>query len=159
MTRSAARGPVIVLGTRNEKKVIEIRRMLTDLSVHWEALSSDAPEVEEIEPTFEGNARRKAEQLSAWTGGWVLADDSGLEVDALDGAPGVLSHRYAGEPPDDDANNAKLLREMEHVPSASRGAQFRCALSLAYAGHSRLEVDGLCRAPSATSPEGEHDFG
>lgn len=149
----------IVLGTRNARKVAEIRAGLLGASVALDPLPPGAPEVEESGRTFAANARRKAEILSRWTGGWVLADDSGLEVDALGGAPGVLSHRWAGEPPDDERNNDRLLRELAGVPAARRGASFRCALALARAGAVVAQAEGACRGEIAAARRGANDFG
>jgi XTP/dITP diphosphohydrolase len=93
-------------------------------------------------------------------GAWVIADDSGLTVDALDGAPGVLSARYAGEPSDDEANNRKLLEAVLPVPDERRGAAFRCALALADpSGVIRLEAEGICRGRLIREPRGAGGFG
>ena len=120
----------------------------------------DAPEIDESESTFAGNARKKATELARALGVWVLADDSGLAVDALNGAPGVLSARYAGEPCDDAANNRKLLEAIAACPDAGRGAAFRCALAVAdAAGQVRLEAEGACRGRIIREPRGDHGFG
>ena len=91
----------------------------------------EAPEVVEDAETFAGNARKKAVETARALGLWVLADDSGLAVDALDGAPGVLSARFAGVHGDDEANNRKVLEALADVPDERRGAAFVCALALA----------------------------
>jgi len=119
-----------------------------------------APEVVEDADTFAGNARKKASELALATAHWVVADDSGLMVDALDGAPGVLSARYAGEPCDDAANNRKLVEAVANVPDDRRGAAFRCALALADpAGVIRLEAEGSCRGRLTRDLRGEGGFG
>ncbi|MBI4230789.1 MAG: RdgB/HAM1 family non-canonical purine NTP pyrophosphatase [Planctomycetes bacterium] len=149
----------ILLGTRNGKKVWELREGLRSVGVPLGDLPSGAPEVEETGTTFRANAHLKARALSRWAGEWVLADDSGIEVDALCGAPGVRSHRWAGEPPDDARNNARLLEELRGVPPAGRGASFRCALALARSGEVVAEVEGACRGVVADAPRGANDFG
>jgi XTP/dITP diphosphohydrolase len=93
-------------------------------------------------------------------GQWIVADDSGLAVDALDGAPGVFSARYAGEPSDDDANNRKLLAAISELPDERRGAAFHCALALADpSGAIRLEAQGSCRGRLTREPRGTRGFG
>lgn len=123
----------IVLATRNKKKAEELRRILAGLEVAVLTLEGfpGCPEVVEDRETFEGNAVKKAVAIAACTGKAALADDSGLEVDALNGAPGVYSARYAGAGADDAANTAKLLRELEAVPEGRRSARFVCCLALA----------------------------
>ncbi len=130
----------LLVATRNRGKVRELSRMLDGAS-DLLLLSVDdvpgAPEVVEDGATFEANARKKAREVARATGLMTLADDSGLEVDALDGAPGVYSARYAGlgEGTDprarDAANNATLLAALAATPDAERGARFRCVLALA----------------------------
>lgn len=123
----------LLLATRNAGKVRELRDMLTPLGIELvevEEVERDrgpAPEVEETADSFVGNARLKARGWAAWAGLAVIADDSGLEVDALDGAPGVHSARFAGQHGDDEANNRKLLAELAGVDDARRTARFRAA--------------------------------
>ncbi len=121
----------LLVATRNAGKIRELSRLFEALEVELVGLDRfpDAPEVVEDADTFEGNAIEKARQLALATGLPTLADDSGIEVDALGGAPGVHSARYAGAHGDDDANNAKLLEAMRGV--SDRGARFRCALAFA----------------------------
>ena len=120
----------VVIATNNAHKVEEIRSALNFDG--WEFLTlaecEPYPEPEENADTFEGNARIKALAAHEHTGLAALADDSGLVVDALDGAPGVLSARYAGEHGNDDANNEKVLRELEGVADDERAARFVCSL-------------------------------
>jgi XTP/dITP diphosphohydrolase len=125
----------LVVATRNAHKVREISEILCG-SFDVRDLTSipDAPEIEETGSTFEENAMLKALAISSRTDAWVLADDSGLEVDALGGAPGVRSARYAGEPADDAANNALLLRHLAGIRGRARSARFRCSLALAHCG-------------------------
>lgn len=160
----------IVIGTRNRKKGEE---MIELISPPWEsnprlsglvvATLADyphAPEVDEDAATFAENACKKASETALAIGEWVLADDSGLAVDALSGAPGVMSARYAGTHGDDSANNAKLLAELEIIDDDKRSAAFVCALALADPqGTVRAQAQGRCRGVIARSPRGENGFG
>jgi XTP/dITP diphosphohydrolase len=119
----------------------------------------DVPEVEEDGRTFEENAIKKAREVSAATGLPALADDTGLEVDALDGAPGVFSARYAGEPPDYDSNNEKLLHELEGVRDEERTARFRCVIALAMPGGEVRTVEGTTRGRILRARRGDGGFG
>jgi XTP/dITP diphosphohydrolase len=168
--RSAPASIVLVVGSRNPKKC---REMAVLIAPPWEQSAAlarlgirsladfpDAPDVEEDADSFAGNARKKAVELARALSRYVLADDSGLSVDALDGAPGVFSARYAGRPSDDAANNRKLLEAMATLPDDRRGAAFRCALALADpSGTIRLEADGACRGRITLEPRGEGGFG
>jgi XTP/dITP diphosphohydrolase len=161
---------VLVLGSRNRKKCREMAELIAP---PWEPSRSlerldirsvddfpGAPEVVEDAGTFAGNARKKASELARALLVWVVADDSGLTVDALGGAPGVFSARYAGEPTDDDANNRKVLEALAATPDDRRGAAFRCALALADpAGEIRLEAEGACRGQLTREPRGPAGFG
>jgi XTP/dITP diphosphohydrolase len=169
-SEAVSRSIVLVLGSRNRKKCAEMAELLAppwEPSPHLAALDirslsdfGDAPEVAEDADTFAGNARKKAAVLARATSSWVVTDDSGLTVDALGGAPGVLSARYAGEPCDDAANNRKLLEAVAGVADENRGAAFRCALALADpAGTIRLESEGSCRGRLTRSPRGPGGFG
>jgi XTP/dITP diphosphohydrolase len=118
------------------------------------------PPVDEDQPTFAGNAAKKARSAALARDLWTLADDSGLEVEALFGAPGVRSARYAGEPADDAANNKKLLRELANVSEERRGARFVCALALARPdGTLAAEVEGSARGRILEAPRGRSGFG
>lgn len=140
-------------------KLKEIRQILDIPGL--EILAADAipglPEVEEDRDTFEGNATKKAVELAAASGLMTLADDSGLEVDSLDGAPGVYSARYAGEPTDDAANNLKLLKKLEGV--TNRAARFRCAIALAMPDGRSATVYGCCEGVIGSEPHGDDGFG
>ena len=121
-----------VLATRNSHKAIELKRILEELDLDCELLTvadfPDAPEVEETESTFEGNALLKARALAEHTGIAAIADDSGLCVDALDGNPGVLSARWSGASENvDQANLELVLEQMQDVTIENRGAKFVCA--------------------------------
>ena len=161
---------VIVIGSRNRKKCGEMAELIAppwEPSPQWARLDvrslddfPNAPEVVEDASDFAGNARKKASELARAISHWVIADDSGLTVDALDGAPGVFSARYAGEPCDDAANNRKLLDAVAHVPDDLRGAAFRCALALASPdGSIRLEAEGTCRGRLTRALRGSSGFG
>ena len=149
----------LLISTRNEHKLKEIRQILSLPGIEILDLSAfpQAPEVEEDADTFEGNAIKKAMVLSEITGLWTLADDSGLEVDALDGAPGVWSARYAGEPVSHAANNRKLLNALSE--EEDRGAQFRCVIALVVPGEEPRTVAGICRGRISAVPHGEAGFG
>ena len=119
-----------------------------------------APEIVEDGDTFAANARKKASETARALGQWVLADDSGLAVDALGGAPGVLSARYAGAHGDDEANNRKVLAALAGLPDSRRGAAFVCSLAVADPkGTIRLEADGVCRGRIIDAPRGANGFG
>ncbi|MCI0469419.1 MAG: XTP/dITP diphosphatase [Nitrospirae bacterium] len=124
----------ITLATRNKKKVEEFKRMLSGMDISILALDDypDCPEVEEDMDTFEGNAVKKARSVAACTHTMAVADDSGLEVYALNGRPGVMSARYAGEKAGDIDNVNKLLLEMKDVPDSERGARFVCCIAAAF---------------------------
>jgi XTP/dITP diphosphohydrolase len=115
--------------------------------------------VVEDRDTLEGNARKKAEEIAAATGRLVVADDSGLEVAALDGRPGVFSARYAGPACDYLANNRKLLRELEGVPEERRNAVFRCVIAVARPGQTLFTVEGRVEGRIADAMRGDRGFG
>ena len=152
----------LVLGTHNAKKLIELRLLLPEDQVKLLTLGdvADAIDVEETGDTFTANAALKACEQAKHLGRWVLAEDSGLTVDALKGEPGVYSARYAGEHGNDEANNDKLLRELEGVPIERRAAQFNSYLCLADpSGQVRLQENGICRGRIATQRSGVGGFG
>lgn len=155
--------PVLAIATGNKGKLAEIRARLTGLGLEIHSLADypPVPEPEEDQDTFEGNARLKARYYAEKLGYWVLADDSGLEVDALGGAPGVISARYAGEPSNDAANNAKLLADMANVPDGQRQARFRCVLCIAGKGIPGGEqvFDGVVEGEILRAPQGTMGFG
>jgi XTP/dITP diphosphohydrolase len=121
---------------------------------------SEKVDVVEDRDTFAGNARKKATEIAAVAGVTCLADDSGLEVDALGGRPGVHSARYAGEGATDARNNEKLLEELREVPEADRKARFRCAIVVVAAdGRELAAADGACDGQIGYEPRGTHGFG
>lgn len=149
----------LLIATRNAHKLEEIAAILQLPGV--ELVGADAlpglPDVVEDGETFEANATKKAVELAAASGMLTLADDSGLEVDALDKAPGVYSARYAGEPSDDAANNRKLLAALQGV--TERAARFRCAVALATPEGRSETVDGRCEGHIGLAPRGGAGFG
>ncbi|MGB0774227.1 MAG: RdgB/HAM1 family non-canonical purine NTP pyrophosphatase [Akkermansiaceae bacterium] len=148
----------LLVATGNSHKTDEIRAMLGDA---WQVsdLSShpDLPAVEETGTTFLENATLKAEQISAQVSGLTLSDDSGLEVDALGGEPGVYSARYAGADGDDAANNKKLLESLGGV--TERTARFRCVIVLAENGKSLAHFDGAVEGTILDAYQGDGGFG
>lgn len=151
----------IVFATGNRGKQLELEALLRPLgfSVVSPTAAGVEPTVEEDAPTFAGNAEKKARHVSRSSGLPALADDSGLEVDALSGRPGVHSARYAGPERSDAANNAKLLAELAAVPDERRTARFRCALALALPDGQLLTVEGTCEGRILREPRGAGGFG
>ena len=160
----------LILGTTNRHKGEEMAAMivptwkadhhLARLAIQTLDDHPTLPEVVEDADTFAGNARKKASETAQSLGLWVLADDSGLAVDALKGAPGVFSARYAGEPGNDAANNAKLLEAMSEIPDTRRTAVFRCHLAVSDpTGAIRVEAKGMCRGWITREHRGSNGFG
>lgn len=151
----------ILIGTKCQPKLKEIREILGELPCAL--LTPDdvgpLPEVIEDGATFEQNACKKACALARHFKLAVLADDSGLEVDALDGRPGVRSRRYEGEEASDEENNLKLLAELEGIPEERRTACYRCVVALATPDGLQLTADGYCRGRIVTEPCGTNGFG
>jgi XTP/dITP diphosphohydrolase len=150
----------VLVSTRNAHKLVEIRQIL---GPSFELLDlSSVPalgEVQETGTTFEENAALKALAASAHFGGWVLADDSGLEVDALGGAPGVYSARFSGEGATDVTNRALLLEKLATVPAHERSARFRCVIALARGGEVLAHFSGSVEGAIISSEKGEGGFG
>jgi XTP/dITP diphosphohydrolase len=153
--------PRLVLASKNKGKLQELETMLAGSS--WELCSvADFPElppVVEDGQTFRENAVKKALTVAEILKEWTLADDSGLEVDALGGAPGVYSARFAGEPGDDRKNNEKLLRLLAGVPSEQRTARFRCVLALASPEGEIWTTERTCEGLIGLAPRGDQGFG
>jgi XTP/dITP diphosphohydrolase len=151
----------LVLATRNPHKVREISQLLSGAGVTVLSFHDlpNLPEVEEDGETLEENAVKKAATIAAVTGLPALADDTGLEVEVLDGAPGVVSARYAGPNATYDDNNRKLLRALSGVPSAGRRASFRCVIALAVPGQAVRIVEGRTEGVIIEGPRGEAGFG
>lgn len=154
----------ILVASSNQKKLAELRTLFADLPTEVVGPEAALPDVVEDAETFVGNARKKALEIAAHTGMATIADDSGLEVDALDGAPGVRSARFAEdagralEPSKDAANNALLLDEL--AGRADRSARFRCVLVLALPDGSVLETtEGTVEGRILEAPRGDGGFG
>lgn len=151
----------LILASKNKHKVEEFRRILLPLG--WEILPQDTIcpdlEIEETGTTFAENAYLKAMGIYRVTGLPTVADDSGLCVDALDGAPGVYSARYAGEGHNSADNNEKLLREMENVPDEKRMARFVCAICVVFGEDDIVQCEGTCEGTIAHRLHGENGFG
>ncbi len=150
----------LVFASRNAGKLREASALLAPLGFEVAPLAdfTDA-DVEEDADTFAGNAEKKARAAVAATGLPALADDSGLEVDALDGAPGVRSARFAGAPHDDAANNALLLARLDAVPDAARTARFRCVVVYLEPGGAPRVAEGTCEGRILCAPRGAGGFG
>jgi XTP/dITP diphosphohydrolase len=160
--------PRLLVATRSAHKLAELRQLLALPRAELVTLDDVGIEedVEETGSTFEANARLKARFAARASGLPSLADDSGIEVDALGGRPGVRTRRYAGEHATDADNNAKLLSELDGLPSERRGARYVCVLALALparagprGGQPVISVRGTCRGRIAARPKGTGGFG
>lgn len=151
----------VIIASSNKGKLKEFQELMKDLPVEVRSLA-DYPEIGDIEEngtTFAENAYIKAKAVYDATGCLAIADDSGLEVDALGGAPGIYSARYAGEEKDDAKNNAKLLAALADVPEGERGAQFHCAIVAISADGRRFDAEGIVRGEILRAARGENGFG
>lgn len=154
--------PPLVLASRNVKKSAEIRALLEPHGVRVLSVADfdAAEEVVEDGESFRENAEKKARQIALTLGHWTLGEDSGLRVDALGGAPGIYSARYSGPDATDQANNARLIRELDAVPEEQRGAEYVCHVAVADPkGTIRLNVEATCRGRITREPRGTHGFG
>ncbi|HVS36257.1 MAG TPA: RdgB/HAM1 family non-canonical purine NTP pyrophosphatase [Gemmataceae bacterium] len=154
--------PVLVVGTRNPKKREEILEILGGDAVELRDLTPypNAPEVVEDGDTFEANARKKAVELATHLHEWVLGEDSGLVVPALNGRPGVYSARFAGKQGDDAANNTRLLAELAPFPDDRRAAYYVCTAVLADpTGQVRATAEGRCHGVILREARGTGGFG
>ena len=148
----------VVVASKNPDKIKEVEAVLASLDPPIEVLRGfDWPDIEETEDTLEGNALLKASAVASATGVTAIADDTGLEVDALGGAPGVHTARYAGADADYDDNLEKLLGELEHVDD--RAARFRTAIALVEPGAEPIVVEGVMEGEIARVPRGDNGFG
>jgi len=151
----------LIIASNNEGKVKEIRNLFSGLG--FEVLSMKEAgwnvRIEENQPDFVGNSFKKASEISKITGEIALADDSGLEVEALGGKPGVYSARFAGENATDRQNNEKLLSLLEQVPENKRKARFRCVITLYYPNGRYLQTEGICPGRIGFAPSGNGGFG
>ncbi len=149
----------LVIATKNKKKLDEIKKILADLNLNILSIADfdNFPEIQEDEETFEGNAIKKATFTAKLTGRMALADDSGLEIDYLNGKPGVRSARFAGENATDMDRNYKILKLLDGVKKDDRKARFKCAVAIANDG---LHVFmGICEGEIAFEPMGDEGFG
>jgi len=151
----------LVIATFNQHKIAEITAILPGLPFELKCLGElpGALPAEEDGATFEENAAKKALAAAAFSGGWALADDSGLEVDALGGAPGVRSARYAGEGCATAENNARLLGELAGVPPEKRTARFVCVMVLASPAGVSVVARGTLEGVITEAPRGANGFG
>lgn len=151
----------LIAATKNKGKLEEIAQLLAQFP--YEVVSMEqigiTDDIEENGSTFEENALIKAESIWKATGEAVIADDSGLEVDCLDGAPGIYSARYAGEGATAAEKNRKLLNALKNVPADKRSARFVCAIAVVLADGTSLTVRGVCEGYIAAEPAGSNGFG
>lgn len=152
----------LIIASQNEGKIKEFRTLFQSLNIEVLSLNdvfTSIPEVVEDGDTFEANARKKAETILELVHRPVIADDSGLVIDALEGRPGVYSARYAGEPSDDRRNYEKVLKEMEGIPQEKRSARFVAVLALARPNEKTEFFHGTCEGSIAFEAKGSHGFG
>ncbi len=151
----------LVLSSRNNYKLTELRGLLSDLDIQIASLKDfpEMPPVVEDGKNFKENAAKKALAAAQFTRLLALADDSGLEVDALNGQPGVLSARFSGEGATDETNNARLLELLRDVPEGKRTARFRCAIAIATPEGQLEYAEGSCEGAIALAPRGTNGFG
>ncbi|MPM82398.1 dITP/XTP pyrophosphatase [bioreactor metagenome] len=151
-----------IIATHNKKKQTELQRVLKPLGI--DVLTADdlnitLTDVDETGSTFQENARLKAVSGCKESGLPCIADDSGLVVDALEGAPGIYSARYAGEHGNDSLNNQKLLQNLADIPPEKRTARFVCAISCIFPDGKEIAVEGTCEGKIAFEPDGMGGFG
>ena len=152
----------VVLASRNRKKSAEIAGLLAPHGIEVLSVADfpEVPEVVEDGETFAENAAKKAGQTAQFLSRWVIGEDSGLMVDALDGAPGIYSARYSGPDATDQSNNRKLMDALAGVPDEKRGAGYVCNVALADpGGQIRLQVEATCRGRITTEARGTNGFG
>ncbi len=151
----------LVIATSNQHKLKEFKALLQDFPLTILSLKDfpDIPAVVEDGKSFYENALKKALTVARHTDKITVADDSGIEVDALDGKPGVYSARFAGEDATDEANNTKLLEELKDVPPDKRGGCFKCVLVIAQPDGDTAFVEGECRGSIIHEARGSHGFG
>jgi len=153
----------IIIATGNQGKVNEFKELFSNIDIsisslkdHWNPL----PEIEENGSTFYDNAKIKADWVYERSNGvWALADDSGLEVDALGGAPGVLSARFSGEAATSEDNNEKLINALKDIPEHLRTARFKCVLVLKISHDTYLSAEGTCEGIITLEKSGSGGFG
>ncbi|WP_282019961.1 XTP/dITP diphosphatase [Planomicrobium okeanokoites] len=151
----------IIIATKNKGKAKDFEQLLEPMGYKVLTLHDVAPhmDVEETGETFEANAILKAEAIAQELQATVIADDSGLEIDALDGEPGVYSARYSGDERNDESNIDKVLQKMVQVPDSEKTARFRCVLALASPGKETILFEGTCEGFITDERKGENGFG
>lgn len=151
----------LVIGSTNKKKSEEISNIISNLSIKILNLNdfNNVPEIEEDGETFQENAIKKASTLAKWCNNLVIADDSGLEVEALNNRPGIFSARYAGENATDAMLIEKLLKEMHSIPENRRSARFKCAIAVADSQKVHFVVEAECNGFITMKPSGNNGFG
>lgn len=151
----------LVIATKNAKKLHELKRYLKGIKISVISLKEfdKSPRIVEDGSTFKANSAKKALIVSRWMGGLVLADDSGLSVKALNGAPGVRSSRFAGSAKSDRQNNRKVLKLLEGLPISKRQAKFICAVAIADNGKIVNVIEESCDGLIAFEPKGSCGFG
>ncbi len=151
----------MILATKNKGKIKEIQALVQNMSIKLLSLDdiSDMPDVSEDGCSFQENALKKACAIAKHTGIIAIADDSGLEVDALNGAPGIHSARYAGEKATDHENMQKLLKTLTGLPLNKRTARFRCSIAVCTPQGRHITTEGVCEGAIALEPRGAHGFG
>ncbi|MFC4320994.1 XTP/dITP diphosphatase [Litchfieldia salsa] len=151
----------IIIATKNKGKVKDFEQLFKTKGFVVKSLL-DYPEITDVEETgetFAENAKLKSQQISTLFNRIVIADDSGLSIDALNGEPGIYSARYAGEEKNDGSNIEKVLDRLEGVPQDKRTARFHCALSVTVPNQETYVVEGTCEGVITTKPEGKNGFG
>jgi XTP/dITP diphosphohydrolase len=155
--------PTIALATHNPHKLRELDRICADWPVGWVSVvtrdPADFPDVDETGTTYLDNALLKARATAEALGIPALADDSGIEVDALGGRPGPRSARYAGEQASDEENLSALIQAIRGIPAAGRTARYRCVAALAYPDGAVEHQEGVCEGTLRTAPAGDGGFG
>ena len=151
----------IVIASNNAGKIKEIQNILGNNKFEFLSLKEIVfyQDILEDQDSFEGNAYKKAESVARVVNDIVLADDSGLEVDILNGQPGVFSARFSGKNATDENNNEKLLKMMKDVPEEKRGAQFRCVIVIILPNGKSFKAEGICRGKITDKPNGNKGFG
>jgi XTP/dITP diphosphohydrolase len=151
----------LIIATRNKGKLKEFAEILKDLPIDVASMEEEGifKDIEENGSTFEENALIKAKEVHRLTGKMVISDDSGLEVDYLDGAPGIYSSRFAGEGATDEEKNNKLLALLQDVPFEKRTARFVCVIAVVFPDGEFFTVRGTCEGNIAFKAEGSNGFG
>ena len=151
----------IIIASNNKAKIREIRAIIGEQDIELLDLKDIGftDEITEDGYSIKENAVKKGLSVMKAVGELTIADDSGLEVDAIDGQPGVLSARFSGEGATDESNNRKLLELLSNIPMEKRGAQFRCVMALIYPNGRILTAEGICRGRIAYKPIGDKGFG